>query len=217
VLTKVATANIVTANKQAMHIKETIVLIGSGNNGRLAAGALLAGSYKLLLCDKKFELARELARELDSDNSCAVEAMECSFDCAWEADVILLASDFEEQLESVRIIKDVINQKILISLGDNVHCNSDYEVVSPNRQIALLQQILPNTKIAVVRLAAANWDNGLQTNIIEHIAVFGREQNTVDTAAEIFKHSGIVSLKKELMPLTGNTSQTVIIGQKMLK
>ena len=200
-----------------MHVKETILLIGTGKSGRLAANPLLAGDYKLLLCDKNFMQAQEMAQELNNTGyGCVAEAMECSFDCAWEADMILLAPAFEEQLDAARCIKAVVSQKILISLDDNANynCNNKEEGISPNQRIDLLQQILPNTKIAVLNLVATACDTGLQTNIIEHLAVYGREKNTIDTVAEIFKNAGVASLKKALLPFTGSASQPAVIDSK---
>jgi predicted dinucleotide-binding enzyme len=198
-----------------MHIQETIVLIGTGKNGRLAAVSLQACRYQLLLCDKNFIQARELAQELNSTAcGCVAEAMECSFNCAWEADIIILTPDFEEQLEVARYIKAVANQKLLISVYDDSNSNSGDEGISSTQQIDLIRDILPNTKIALIKFATARCDKGLKTNAIENIEIYSREQNTLDTVAGIFKNSGVENVKKELLSLTPNMLQPESIDPK---
>src|SRR5450432_3992716 len=72
--------------------------------------------------------------------------MPCFFEGAWEADIIILATHFQAQKEVAGIIKEVVNQKILISI---VHRGEDIiERLSPaGSQHKTLQSLLPNTKI----------------------------------------------------------------------
>jgi predicted dinucleotide-binding enzyme len=151
--------------------------------------------------------AQQLAQELNSTNhGCIAEAMECSFNSAWEADIILLAPAFEEQLDAARYIKNVVNQKLVISFDNNANYNSIGEGMSPGVQLDLLQQILPHSQIAIVRFEAVTCTAGLQATTIAHIAVYSTEKSTVNVVAEIFNNPGIASLKKELLPLTNDAS-----------
>jgi hypothetical protein len=188
-----------------MHNKETIVLIGTGKDGSLAAELLSAGRYKLLLCDKDFAQAQELAHTLISaGKGCDAEAVECSFNCAWEADMIILALAFDEQMEAARYIKDVVNQKILISLQVNASKNLGDENASVEQQMEQLQEELPYTKIAIVKLAAKEGHIPLKVNTSQYIEVFAREPNTLEAVADLFKNSGVPEIKKELLPLSSD-------------
>ena len=175
-----------------MVTKQTIVVIGTGNRGRSIATRLAGGNFYLLLCDKEFAKSAALATELrELITGCDVEAMQCTFDCAWEADIIILALDFQEQQEVAAYIRDVVNQKILIGL---VHANDEITsgIASASCQAAALQVLLPNTKLVNIIYKDSFTD--------EPVLLTGCHHPSVEIISEMLDSVGIQSIQHEQLP-----------------
>ncbi len=76
-----------------MKTKSTIAIIGStGNRGSAIAKSLAKGNNRLLLFGRDEEKIKILESDIHSLNPEAnVEAISCSVDASWEADIIILA------------------------------------------------------------------------------------------------------------------------------
>ena len=171
-----------------MVTKQTIVVIGTGNSGRSIATLLAGGNFYLLLCDKEFTKSAALAAELQAlITGCDVEAMHCSFDCAWEADIIILALDFQEQKEVAAYIRDVVNQKIVIGL-----VQADDEIISgiasASCQAAALQALLPNTKLINIIYKDSFTD--------QPVLLSGCHLSSVEIISEMLNSVGIKSTRQ---------------------
>jgi len=130
-----------------MLTQQTIVLIGSGCTGKILAGVLSDSDYVVLLCDESFPKAVALATEVVRyAPGSRVEAMECIFDGAWEADIVILALPLAMQLQLAHRIKEVVNQKILLIVNDEEEGLVKDPASMAGHQQQLLQ-LLPNTAI----------------------------------------------------------------------
>ena len=112
--------------------------------GKTIATALSKGNERVLLADKNFEVAEAVSANLLAANKLYdVEAISCSYNAAWEADIIILAIACSELKEVANYIKEVSTQKIIIAVSDSF--KEDTTDASE-----ALQQLLPNCKIARV-------------------------------------------------------------------
>ena len=133
-----------------MNTKQTIAVIGaSGNMGSAISKSLSKGNYRLLLFSNEKEKTEALINEIKNSHAAAdLEALECPTDASWEADVIILAVPFQAEKELAEKIREVANQKIVISIDNPL--NEAYEglVTSPGTSAAEeLQKLLPNAKV----------------------------------------------------------------------
>jgi len=133
-----------------MCAKKTILIIGAGQRGSEIAGKLLRANVNLLFCDKDHARATALAQQAKNKESrCEAEAMACYFQSAWEADIIILAMNFRSQKEVGAIIKEVVNQKILVSVMDaREQINAES---CPEARRDELLKLFPNTNILIMK------------------------------------------------------------------
>ena len=181
-----------------MQTKQTIVIIGTGLTGKTIATLLASGHFQLLLCDKEYSKAVALAEELkDIADSCTIEAMECTFDGAWEADVVVLALQMEEQVEVAAYIKDVINQKILIS---SIDPDPRYNNCSER-----LQALLPHTKI----VGMATGENTITSasssrQSTSTVVLSGEDNSAIQVVADMLGSAGVRIERREQSWVSGN-------------
>lgn len=133
-----------------MKTKQTIAVIGAtGSMGSAISKSLSKGNYRLLLKANKQEELNALVNEIQSDNADAeVEAALCPVEAGWEADIIILAVPFEAEKEVAARIKEVANQKIVISIANPLNQSYDGLLTAPDTSAAEeLQKLLPNSKV----------------------------------------------------------------------
>lgn len=133
-----------------MKTKQTIAILGAtGSMGSGIAQTLSKGNNRLLLFAGHAEKLETLVNQIRTENPSAdVEALECPTNASWEADVIILAVPYQAQQELAAKIKDVVNQKIVISIANPLNENYDGLVTAPDTSAAEeLQKILPNAKV----------------------------------------------------------------------
>ncbi len=133
-----------------MRTKQTIAIIGAtGNMGKAIAKSISKGNYRLLLLSNHFKKTQILAEEICSVNPFAdVEAVNCSVTAGWEADIIILAVPYAAEKEIAEKIKEVANQKIVISISNPLNETFDGLLTKPGSSAAEeLQVILPNAKL----------------------------------------------------------------------
>ncbi|MBC7887956.1 MAG: NAD(P)-binding domain-containing protein [Ferruginibacter sp.] len=174
-----------------MLTKQTIVIIGTGFTGKAIAARLASGCFHVLICDKEFSNAETLVNELkEIEHDCDVEAMECSFDGAWEADIIILATHFDEQKEVAGIIKEVVNQKILVSAVQPG--TETIEELSPAcSQVRALQELLPNTKIVRIFNDDPMADEPVFNKNITKVLIAGMDDKAVEAVSRILESVGV--------------------------
>ena len=168
-----------------MLTKQTILVIGTGAAAKAMAAHLVNANFHVLVSDKDYDSALAMADNIKSTTkNCDVEAMHCHFDSAWEADIIILTVNLGDQKEVAKIIKDVITQKILISINDE-------KLTSACSHFATLQQLLPNTKI--VHLLTDGEDNipAVFESSSNGLMIFGNDDEAVEIVSAMLEAANI--------------------------
>lgn len=178
-----------------MNTKQTIAIIGaSGNMGSAISKSLSKGNYRLLLFSNEKEKTEALINEIKNSHAAAdLEALECPTDASWEADVIILAVPFQAEKELAEKIREVANQKIVISIANPL--NEAYEglVTSPGTSAAEeLQKLLPNAK--VVKAFNTTFAADFITPVIDGKQVdsfiAGNDEEALQTISELVTTAG---------------------------
>jgi predicted dinucleotide-binding enzyme len=136
-----------------MQTKQTIAVIGAtGTTGSVISKNLSRANYKLLLFDDEVEQLLSLVQEIMMVNPSAdVEAINCSVNASWEADIIVTDLSYQTEKQVARKIREVANQKIVVSITNSLH-DTNKDLVS-NQGISAaeeLQNLLPNSKVVKV-------------------------------------------------------------------
>jgi 8-hydroxy-5-deazaflavin:NADPH oxidoreductase len=135
---------------EIMQTKQTIAVIGAtGNMGSAISKTLSKGNYRLLLGATDLEKLETLVNEIRSLNASAdVEGINCPVDASWEADIIIAAVPFNAEKEVAEKIREVANQKIVISIANPLNETYNGLVTDPGTSAAEeLQKLLPNSKV----------------------------------------------------------------------
>lgn len=120
-------------------MKTTIAIIGTGPVGKALATQLANAGNRVLLYARDVAKASTAANDIKAANPQAdLEAIDCSFNACWEADLIMVAIPYAAQAELARYIKEVATQKIVISLANETKAAEE------------LQSLLPHSKIVSV-------------------------------------------------------------------
>ena len=133
-----------------MNTKQTIAVIGAtGNMGSAISKSLAKGNNRLLLFANEQDKTAALVNDIKRANvSADVEALACATDASWEADIIIMAVPFQAEKEIASKIKEVANQKIVISIANPLNETFDGFVTTADTSAAEeLQKLLPNSKV----------------------------------------------------------------------
>ena len=178
-----------------MNTKQTIAVIGaSGNMGSAISKSLSKGNYRLLLFSNEKEKTEALINEIKNSHAAAdLEALECPTDASWEADVIILAVPFQAEKELAEKIREVANQKIVISIANPLNEAYDGLVTSPGTSAAEeLQKLLPNAK--VVKAFNTTFAADFITPVIDGKQVdsfiAGNDEEALQTISELVTTAG---------------------------
>lgn len=205
-----------------MKTKQTIAIIGAnGNMGSSLSKSLARGNYRLLLKGGNEEELRLLEQEIKAGHPAAdVEVMACPEEASWEADIILLAVPFEAENEIAGKIKEVANQKIVISISNPLNLTYDGLVTAPDTSAAEeLQKVLPHSKIvkAFNTTFAADFFtpviNGMQADAF----IAGDDEEATQTVAELVSVAGFnpVLAGRLSVSRTLENMQLLLIGLTM--
>lgn len=178
-----------------MQTKQTIAIIGAtGNMGSALAKSLAKGNYRLLLKSSRQEDLNKLVDAIKAETPDAdIEGMACPREAGWEADVIIPAVPFEAQAEVAERIREVANQKIVVSIANPL--NETYTgMVTPGDTSAAeeLQKLLPHAKVikAFNTTFAADFAspviNGQQVDAF----IAGNDTDALETVSELVKTAG---------------------------
>ncbi len=136
-----------------MRTKQTIAVIGAtGSMGSVISKSLSGANYKLLLFGNEQDQLSSLVQEIITVNPSAdVEAIDCSLNASWEADIIITDIPCEAEREVANKIREVANQKIVISITNSLHDTDKRLTLHPAMSAAEeLQDLLPNSKVVKV-------------------------------------------------------------------
>ncbi len=178
-----------------MQTKQTIAIIGAnGNMGSAISKSIAKGPYRLLLKGSNQEALDELVTEITIQHPDAeVEAILCSTEASWEADIIILAVPFGAEKEVAARIKDVANQKMVISISNPLNETYDGLLTAPDTSAAEeLQRLLPNSK--VIKAFNTTFAADFSTPVIDHkqadAFIAGNDEEALQTVAELVTIAG---------------------------
>jgi NADPH-dependent F420 reductase len=190
-----------------MNTKQTIAIIGaSGNMGSAISKSISRGNYRLLLCSNDLEKLQTLVNEIkSSDSSADVETIDCSQDASWQADIIILAVPFNAEREVADKIREVANQKIVISIANPLNESYDGLLTAPDTSAAEeLQKLLPNTK--VVKAFNTTFAADFSTPVIDGKQVdsflAGNDDESVQSVSELVKTAGFNPIAAGKLPVS---------------
>ena len=122
-----------------------------------------------------------------------VDALDCSVIAGWEADIIILAVPYDAEKEVAAKIKEVANQKIVISIANPMSDTFDRLVTPADSSAAEeLQKLLPHSKVvkAFNTTFAADFTSPVIAGKQVDAFVAGSDQDAVKTVTELVKTAG---------------------------
>ena len=162
--------------------------------GSAISKSIAKGPYRLLLKATKQEWLDELVKEIRAEQPDAeVEAVVCSTEASWEADIIILAVPYAAEKEVVAKIKEVANQKIVISIANPLNETYDGLVTAPGTSAAEeLQKLLPNSKVikAFNTTFAADFASPVIANEQTDAFIAGNDEDALETVVELVATAG---------------------------
>jgi 8-hydroxy-5-deazaflavin:NADPH oxidoreductase len=174
---------------------QTIAIIGaSGNMGAAISKGLAKGNYRLLLCANDLDKVQAVADDIKKTIPAAsVEAVDCSVDASWEADIIIAAVPYAAEKAVAEKIKEVANQKIVISIANPLNETYDGLVTAPDTSAAEeLQKLLPNSK--VVKAFNTTFAADFSTPVIDgkqaDAFIAGNDTEALETVSELVSTAG---------------------------
>ncbi len=178
-----------------MKTRQTIAVIGAtGNMGAAISRSLSNGNYRLLLCSRNQDKISALANEIKTAHASAdVEKMDCNVQATWEADIIILAVPYEAEKEVAEKIREMANQKIVISIANPLNSTYDGLVTQWDTSAAEeLQKLLPNSKIikAFNTTFAADFSTPVIDGKQADAFIAGDDEEALQTGAELVSAAG---------------------------
>ena len=178
-----------------MRTKQTIAVIGAtGNMGSAIAKSLSKGNYRLLLFANDKSKLKNLEKEIASAYPAAdVESINCSYTASWEADVIIVAAPFAAEKEIADKIREVANQKIVVSIANPLNDSFDGLVTAPDTSAAEeLQKLLPHSKVikAFNTTFAADFAQPVIDGKQVDAFIAGNDSDALETVKELVQTAG---------------------------
>ncbi|MDJ1471097.1 NAD(P)-binding domain-containing protein [Cytophagaceae bacterium DM2B3-1] len=178
-----------------MKTKQTIAVIGAtGNMGSAISRALSNANYRLLLFAKDQAKLQTLVEEIRKRNAVAdIESVDCSVNASWEADIILLAVPYQTEKEIAEKIREVANQKVVVSISNPLDTSFNGMLTEPDTSAAEeLQKQLPHSK--VVKAFNTTFAADFSTPVIDGKQVdsfiAGNHEEALETASELVVAAG---------------------------
>ena len=177
-------------SNQGMRTKQTIAIIGAtGNMGSAIAKSLSVGNYRLLLYARDFNTCKQLAEEILAIHLLAdAEAMDCSINASWEADMIIIAAPDSEYKEISLRIREFATQKIIISMVNPLYETYTGMLTAPETSDAEdLQQLLPNSKVVKTVMDSKRAE----------LVIAGNDQDAVEMVRDLMNTAGYQTIIAE--------------------
>jgi len=178
-----------------MKTKQTIAIIGAtGNMGVAISKSLSKGNFRMLLKSGDEEKLSKLVKDIKSTNGNAdVESMHCPAEASWEADVIILAVPYEAEREIAEKIKEVANQKVVISIANPLNQTYNGLVTASDTSAAEeLQKLLPHSKVikAFNTTFAADFSSPVIDGKQVDAFIAGDDEEALETVKELVITAG---------------------------
>ena len=162
--------------------------------GSAIAKSLSKGNYRLLLKGNDTLKVAKLVEEIYSENSNAdIEGVVCPTEASWEADIIILAVPYNIEAEIASSIKEVANQKIVISISNPLNETYNGLITSADTSAAEeLQKLLPNSKVvkAFNTTFAADFTSPVINDKQVDAFIAGNDNDALQTVSEIVATAG---------------------------
>jgi predicted dinucleotide-binding enzyme len=175
--------------------KQTIAIIGAGGTmGSAIAKNIGGGNYRLLLFDKSPERLSALAEEIRQIHPEAdLECMDCAHECSWEADIVIMAVCYDQQQEIAQTIRDVVTQKVVISLANPIGQNLSNPAADADVSMAEnLQKQLPHSKVVKVfnTISAKDFKQPVIDGQKIDTFIASDDEQALETVAELAHNAG---------------------------
>ena len=178
-----------------MEAKQTVAVFGaSGNMGSAISKGIAKGPYRLLLIsndvDKLQNLQSDISKELPGADA---EVIQTLIDARWKADIFILAVPYEAEADIVDEIKDLAQEKIVISIANPINKDLSGLVTKPGTSAAEeLQKLLPGSKVvkAFNTTFAADFTHTVIDGKQVDCFIAGDDEQSVKTVSELIKTVG---------------------------
>lgn len=178
-----------------MATNQTIAIIDAiGTIGSAMAKKLASGPYRLVLMGEDLTKLTGLKHSIGENNPDAdIELITCATDACWEADIIILAVPYKDEISLIGKIKEVATGKIVVSISDTFYEANEILLTSNLKSIGeKLQELLPNSK--VVKAFSMNYASKSLVPVISGIElknlIGGNDNEALETVSLLFKHAG---------------------------
>ena len=162
--------------------------------GSAISQSIAKGPYRLVLKATKQDELDALVSEIKTKVPNAdIEAAVCPTEASWEADIIILAVPFNVEKELAEKIKEVANQKIVISIANPLNETYNGLVTAPDSSAAEeLQKLLPNSKVikAFNTTFAADFSTPLIDGKQVDAFIAGNAEEALQTVSELVTTAG---------------------------
>jgi predicted dinucleotide-binding enzyme len=200
-----------------MPIKKTIAIVGAtGQIGAAIAKSLARiKQYNLLLMSNVQDTLFDLKTEIEKSGAASeVLVTSCAREASWEADIIIVATPYEDQNEVANTIREVATGKIVISVS-NPLTNSYHKVITSLDTSAAegLQKLLPNSKVVKTFNITSASEFLMSAVSSEPCEVFvaGNNGFAVDTVSKLLESAGFRAI------VTGDLSVSRMLERMQLK
>ena len=152
------------------------------------------GNNRLLLLGNDKLKVDAVLKEIQEKNAGAeAEVLECPTDASWQADIIILAVPYQAEKEIAGKIREVANQKIVISISNPLNASYNGLLTSPDTSAAEeLQTLLPNSK--VVKAFNTTFAADFSTRVIDgkqvDAFIAGNDWEALQMVAELVSQAG---------------------------
>lgn len=173
--------------------KQTIAIIGAtGKVGSAMAKCLSVGNYRLLLMADESDKLNMLCSTLKQPSAKAeIESLNCAKEASWEADIIIIATPYEDGREVAKRIREVATGKIVISVSQPLEGNSNINS-SESSSAEELQKLLPHSKVVKTFTTAFALNNftSLPDHKMADSFIAGNNGEAVEIVSELMRQSG---------------------------
>ena len=178
-----------------MNTKQVVAVIGaSGNMGSALAKILSRGNYRILLGSSKKDSLQSLLDEIKTHHfSADVEIVDNEIELCWEADIIILAVPYAVEKQVAESIKNVVNQKVVISISNPINDTYDGLLTIPGFSAAEeLQKQLPNAKVikAFNTVFASNFNQPFVQQQKLDCFIAGDDEDAMELVYNLVKNAG---------------------------
>jgi len=199
-----------------MQTKQTIAIIGAtGNMGSAISKSLSKGNYRLLLRANDGEKLQGLVNEIKTANPSAdVEGISCPVDASWEADIIIAAVPYEAEKDVAEKIREVANQKIVISIANPINETYNGLITDPRTSAAEeLQKLLPNSKVvkAFNTTFAADFSTPTIDGKTTDAFIAGNDEDAVQTVSTLVSTAGFNPIYAGALSVSGTLERMQLL------